>query len=118
MKTVRFILAAFVAVLIATTATAQNADKKVSSKTEEIKVLGACGMCKTRIENAMKVPGITEAVWTEKTQLLKVTYDPSVITNDEIQKKAAAVGHDTEKYKADDKVYDKLPACCHYERWE
>ena len=32
------------------------------------------------------------------------------------EKKIAAVGHDTEKYLADDKVYEKLPGCCHYER--
>jgi len=118
MKTVRFILAAFIAVLLVSTANAQNVDKKATLKTEEIKVLGSCGMCKTRIENAMKVTGITEAVWNEKTQLLKVTYDTSVISRDDIQKKAAAVGHDTEKYRADDKVYDNLPACCHYERWK
>jgi periplasmic mercuric ion binding protein len=118
MKTVRFFLAAFLAVLMVTAANAQNIDKKVTLKTEEIKVLGSCDMCKTRIENAMKVTGITEAVWNEKTHMLKVTYNPSVITNDDIQKKAAAVGHDTEKYRADDKVYDKLPACCHYERWK
>lgn len=118
MKTVRFILAAFIAVLITAPLCAQNVDKKPVAKTEEIKVLGSCGMCKTRIENAMKVPGVTEAVWTQKTQLLKVTYDPSVITRDEIQKKEAAVGHDTEKYRADDKVYAALPACCHYERWK
>jgi hypothetical protein len=28
----------------------------------------------------------------------------------------ASVGHDTEKYKASDDVYAKLPDCCHYER--
>jgi periplasmic mercuric ion binding protein len=118
MKTAKFILVAFIALLIAAPGSAQTQEKKATTKTEEIKVLGACGMCKTRIENAMKVPGVTEAVWTEKTQLLKVTYDPSVITKDEIQKKEAAVGHDTEKYRADDKVYAALPGCCHYERWK
>lgn len=32
------------------------------------------------------------------------------------RKKIAAVGHDTEKFEADDKVYEKLPGCCLYER--
>jgi hypothetical protein len=26
------------------------------------------------------------------------------------------VGHDTEKYRADDKAYAKLPGCCKYDR--
>jgi hypothetical protein len=74
-------------------------------------------MCQERIEDAMKIDGIAGAAWDEGTQLLKVTYNPAMVTNDDIQKKAAAVGHDTEKYRAEDSVYDNLPGCCHYERW-
>ena len=37
-------------------------------------------------------------------------------SNYDIQKKIAEVGHDTEKYSADDKVYENLPGCCHYKR--
>jgi hypothetical protein len=35
---------------------------------------------------------------------------------DALDKKLALVGHDTEKYKAEDKVYDGLPGCCKYDR--
>ena len=31
-------------------------------------------------------------------------------------KNIADAGHDNEKYKADNSVYEKLPPCCHYER--
>jgi len=117
MKTIRLILVTFFALLVVAGCNSQNQNKKVASKTEEIKVLGECGMCKTRIEDAMKIDGIAEAVWDQETQLLKVTYNPALITIDDIQKKAAAVGHDTEKYRADDAVYASLPGCCHYERW-
>lgn len=48
--------------------------------------------------------------------MLTVTYDPAKTGKDALSKKLAAVGHDTEKYKAKDEVYDKLPACCHYDR--
>jgi outer membrane receptor for ferrienterochelin and colicins len=48
--------------------------------------------------------------------MLTVTYDPSKTSRDKLSKKLASVGHDTEKYRAPDDVYDKLPACCHYER--
>jgi copper chaperone CopZ len=60
--------------------------------------------------------GITKAAWDEKTKMVTVTYDPSKITVDAMQKKVASLGHDTEKYKAPDDVYAKLPGCCHYER--
>ena len=85
-------------------------------KTEAFKVYGNCGMCKKRIEKAVQVEGVTKAEWSAKTKMLTVTYDEAAITNDDLQKKVAAVGHDTEKFSADDKVYEKLPGCCLYDR--
>jgi hypothetical protein len=35
---------------------------------------------------------------------------------DALSMKVASVGHDTEFYGAPEKVYVKLPGCCHYER--
>ncbi len=87
-----------------------------NAKTDTIKVYGECSMCKNRIEKSLKVEGISIAAWDEGTKNLVVTYDPSKISNEAIQKKVATVGHDTEKFKADDKVYKKLPGCCLYER--
>jgi periplasmic mercuric ion binding protein len=89
---------------------------QTSAKTESFKVFGACGMCKTRIEKSVKEEGATSASWDSKTQMLMVTFDPSKTSKDAMSKKLASVGHDTEKYKAPDDVYAKLPGCCHYER--
>lgn len=89
---------------------------KPSTKTESFKVWGKCEMCKARIENAVKADGATEAVWDVKTQMLTVKYDPSRTNKEKLSKKLASVGHDTEKYKAPDEVYNALPGCCHYER--
>ena len=86
------------------------------SKTESFKVYGNCGMCKSRIEKAAKAVGVAEASWSADTKMLSVTYDSSKVTNEEIQKKIASVGHDTEAMKAEDSVYEKLPGCCLYER--
>ena len=87
------------------------------SKTEEFKVYGNCGMCETRIENSAKsVTGVTTADWDKDTKMLKVTYDKSKTDNHKIQEAVAKVGHDTDMYKADDKVYNALPGCCKYER--
>ena len=89
---------------------------KAQTQTDTIKVYGECGMCKSRIQKTLKIEGVTVAAWDTESKLLVVTYDAAKITNDAIQMKIAAVGHDTEKYKADDKVYAKLPGCCQYER--
>ncbi len=93
----------------------QNGNQGQTSKAE-FKILGECGMCKTRIEKAAKADGVTLANWDKETKILKVEYLPLKISVETIQKNIAKVGHDTEKEKADDAVYNKLPACCKYER--
>jgi len=123
MKTIKFFIATLFAVAIASSSFAQM-DKKshdhskmaVATKTETFKVLGNCGMCKTRIEKAAKIEGVSSAVWDAKTQMLTLTYNPSKVKVEDVQKKIAAVGHDTEKCKADDKTYNALPGCCKYDR--
>lgn len=110
MKTFKFIIAALFAVFMGTSIYAQ------SSKTELVKVKGNCEMCKTTIEKAAKVPGVSKADWNMKTKVLTIVYNPTKVKSDDVQKKIAAVGYDTEKFKADDKVYAKLPGCCQYNR--
>lgn len=85
-------------------------------KTDSIYVYGNCGMCKNRIEKTVKQEGVSNAEWNSGSKILVVTYDTAMISNDDLQKKIAAAGHDTEKYQAEDKVYEKLPGCCHYQR--
>lgn len=86
------------------------------TKTDTFKVWGNCSMCKERIEKAVKSEGATSAAWDSKTKMLSVSYDPSKTNTDALAKKVASVGHDTEKFKADDKTYNGLPGCCKYER--
>jgi cation transport ATPase len=118
MKTVKFIFTALLAVVLGTTSYAQMHDhsKMAATKTETIKVWGNCDMCKTRIEKAAKITGVSKAEWSDKTKTLTLVYDPSKVKSDDVQKKIAAVGHDTEKFKADAKAYNSLPGCCQYER--
>ncbi len=85
--------------------------------TETIKVNGECSMCKARIEKAaLSVDGVLTANWSIDRHILTVKYDKSKTNSDQIQRAIAAVGHDTEKYRADDEVYNNLPSCCHYDR--
>jgi len=89
------------------------------NKTEKFRVYGNCGMCETRIEKAAKaVPGVETADWDKKTKMIEVTFDDSKTDLDKIELAIAEVGHDTDKYKAKDSVYDELPGCCQYERPE
>lgn len=116
MKTVIIIIVAFLAIVsgVNTQAKSQDNSKKITTKTETLKVSGNCDMCKARIEKAAKVDGVSKAEWNAKSKLLSVTYDPAKTNLEQIGKKVAAAGHDTEKVKATDAVYDKLPGCCKY----
>ena len=56
------------------------------------------------------------ADWDADTMILKLEFDNTKTSLDQIlKKKIAEVGHDNEKYKTT-QVYDKLPGCCHYDR--
>mgnify|MGYP001015510373 CR=1 FL=1 len=131
MKTVKIIIIALLALVLGINSYAQMHDhskmempkkqmdtsKNMSStKTEIIKVWGECETCQASIEKASKVDGVSKASWDKNTKLLTIVYDPSKVKSDDIQKKIAAVGYDTEKCNADSKAYDKLNACCKYER--
>lgn len=95
-----------------------QSDSFVKSETVEFKVFGNCGMCKSRIEKALKVDGVSSADWDTVTKIAKVVYDSEKISEEDIQGLVAEVGHDTEMVKAEDKTYDKLHGCCKYERAE
>ena len=86
-------------------------------ETSTFKVYGNCEMCKKRIETTLqKNQHIKKATWDVKTKMLTVVYDPHMISLDAIHKIVADAGHDTDKVKASDAVYNKLPGCCKYDR--
>lgn len=103
-------------VMILATFTLVHSVAFAQTKTEKIKVLGNCGMCKKRIESGLKDAAITSAVWDKSTKFLTISYDSTKVTNETIQQKIASLGHDTQKAKAKTEVYDKLPGCCKYDR--
>jgi mercuric ion binding protein len=116
MKSTGFIIVVLFLVLPIRCTVAQThaQTQMATSKTETIKVSGNCELCKARIEKAAKVDGVSKAEWNQNTKLLTLVYNPKIVTNDAVQKKIASVGHDTEKYRADDKAYNSLPGCCKY----
>jgi periplasmic mercuric ion binding protein len=98
-----------VAVLFSQASFAQGKNVKAN-----IKVFGNCGMCKERIETALDQGGVKVAAWDSKTKNLEVVYNSKKITELQIHELIAGVGHDTEKVKAKNEVYAKLPFCCLY----
>lgn len=81
-------------------------------------VYGSCEMCKERIENALDRKGIQTAYWSVEEQKVFVTYQSDVFSEEQLHNIMAMVGHDTEKVKSDNIVYQNLPGCCHYRKEE
>ena len=92
--------------------------RNIGVKIESIKVYGACVMDKQRIENAaLTIGGVKSAVWDGNSQTLTIKYSIfNKNVTDNVQKKIASVGNDTEKYRAADAAYNALPECCHYRK--
>lgn len=94
-----------------------KAQGQKTTETDTFKVSGNCGMCEKRIETAASgIKGVEKADWDADKGIMILTYNPGETTVETVQKAIAAVGYDTEKVKADDKVYSKLPGCCQYQR--
>jgi len=89
-----------------------------SIKKENIQVWGECGMCKKKIEKAAENAGAATAAWDEDSKMLSVSYNRYKTSDTKIQQAIAAAGYDTKDVTAGDEAYNKLPACCHYERKE
>ena len=97
--------------------TKKEVSKDANIEHQMIKVAGKCIMCKDRIEAAANsVNGVINADWSSEEQMLHLNFDRNQTALEDVQKAIAIAGHDTEKFKADDSVYNKLPACCLYER--
>jgi len=94
-----------------------NHSSKEMAQHEMFSVSGNCEMCKERIEEAaISVKGVVSAVWDLNTKKIHIEFNSSETNTDDIQKAISKVGHDTEKFKADDKIYQELPECCRYRK--
>ena len=87
-----------------------------NAKTETILVYGNCGMCEKTIEKAGSSKKVSLVDWNEDTKMATITFDATKTNSDEILKKIALAGYDSDKFLAPDKVYNKLHGCCKYER--
>jgi copper chaperone CopZ len=112
MKTIKKIVMAIIVLLSMTMAQAQIKN----AKTETVKVYGNCGMCKSKIEKAGNLKKVAKVDWNENTQMATITYDAKKTSTDEILKRIALAGYDSDKFLAPDAVYNNLHGCCQYDR--
>ena len=87
-----------------------------NAKTETVKISGNCDMCKSTIEKTGNVKNVAKVNWDKETKLATLTYDASKTDQQEILKRIALAGYDSESFYAPDDVYAKLPSCCQYKR--
>ena len=87
-----------------------------NAKNETVKIYGNCGMCKTKIEKAGNIKKIANVDWNHDTQMATITYDATKTNQDEILKRIALVGYDSDKFLAPDDAYNNLHGCCQYDR--
>lgn len=92
-----------------------NAQMK-NVKTETVKIYGNCEMCEKTIEAAGNLKKVAEVGWDKDSKMATITYDSTKTNQDEILKRIALAGYDSDKFLAPDDVYSKLAGCCQYER--
>ncbi len=110
MKSIYLLAATILFAITAVTAQIKN------PSTDTVKIYGNCGMCKTKIEKAASQKNVSTAVWNEETGMATITYDATKTSKDDILKKIASVGYDSDAFKATEAAYNKLTGCCQYDR--
>lgn len=113
----RNIILGMMILLVALSAQAQAKKNKNAKYT--IEVNGNCEQCQKRIQKAaFSVNGIKTANWNIETHQLSLLLNEEKTDILTVKKAIAKVGHDTDKVKATDEVYENLHFCCKYERKE
>ena len=101
--------------LLVLSITACNAQLK-NQNTETVKIYGNCGMCKSTIEKAGNLKKQSVVDWNKETKMATISYDSLKTSKDEILKRIALAGYDSDSFLAPDDTYSNLPNCCQYER--
>lgn len=103
-------------VLVAALSTQNTYAQIKNAQTVTLKIYGGCEMCESTIEKAGNLKNTAQVDWNKDTKMATLTYDSQKTNTDEILKRIALVGYDSEKFLAPDDVYAKLPECCQYTR--
>lgn len=89
-----------------------------NSKTETVKIYGNCGMCKKTIEKAGTIKNTAKVDWNVDSKMATLTFDSDQTNADEILKRIANAGYESDKFPASNSAYNQLPGCCQYDKPE
>ncbi|MDG1962402.1 MAG: DUF3347 domain-containing protein [Flavobacteriaceae bacterium] len=112
MKSISKILVAIIVLLSFVSCNAQTKNQK----TEIVKIYGNCGMCESTIEKAGNLKNQSNVDWNKETKMATISYDSLKTSKEEILKRIALVGYDSDTFLAPNDTYSNLPSCCQYER--
>ena len=87
-----------------------------NATTETVKIYGNCGICEKAIEKAGSSKKEAMVDWDKDTKMATITYNTKKTDLDEILKRIALAGYDSDSYLAPKASYDKLAQCCQYDR--
>lgn len=87
-----------------------------NAKTEIVKIYGNCGMCEKKIEEAAFEKKVAAADWDMNTKMATITYDSTKTTLNDVLKRIAYAGYDSDVFLAPEEVYNNLHHCCKYDR--
>lgn len=92
-----------------------NAKAQDTKKTATIKIKTStqCDMCKERLEKAFAYEkGVKKSELDVETAVFMVEYNPKKTTPENLKEAVTKVGYDADDLPANEKAYEKLPACC------
>ena len=92
-----------------------NAQTK-NQKTETVKIYGNCEICEITIEKAGNLKNQSIVDWNKETKFAIISYDSLKTSKEEILKRIALAGYDSDTFLAPNDTYSNLPSCCQYER--
>ncbi len=87
-----------------------------NAKIDIVKIYGNCGGCEKTIEKAGNVKKEATVHWNKDTKLATITYNTKKTDRDEILKRIALAGYNSDIYLAPEASYEKLAKCCQYDR--
>lgn len=87
-----------------------------NAQTETVKIYGNCGGCEKTIEKAGNLKKEAMVDWNKDTKLATITYNTKKTNRDEILKRIALAGYDSDTYLAPEEAYENLAKCCQYDR--
>ena len=112
-KLIKWIPAIIFALLIVNTGKMFAQEKKGKTETVEIKSSVVCGMCESKIKKELAFERGVKGIEVDlETKVITVEFNPKKTDKEKIKKAITEIGYDADELPAEDKAYEKLPACC------